>query len=343
MKVAIFGATGFLGRYVCNEFGKVGSTAYIANRGCEMETRHLKPMFDLGNAAYYFYAGHDDESIMTIMEGADIVVNMAGKRYETKHVLPVDKKGRLDLLKGSRINCHHADVNVAFAEKLAKLAAASGVPQFIHVSALAAAPDAKSEWARTKYAGELAVKKAFPTACIIRPATMFGHEDWFLNFYASWGERFFGNFVPLVEDGRQLVQPVYVGDVAAAIMAAAEDPEKFDGETLSLAGPAEFTREEVAYFVKDVTQRTWTPKYLPKIVAKGVAGFINNFGDPTMSPDEIELMDSNVVLDAEAAKSAGVMTFADVGIVPTPMEKIAFKYLYRYRLGGHFVHVSSYH
>ncbi len=88
-----------------------------------MDTRHLKPMFDLGNvsgaighrlsrpdphasqAAYYFYAGHDDESIMTIMEGADIVINMTGKRYETKHVLPVDKKGRLDLLKGSRINC----------------------------------------------------------------------------------------------------------------------------------------------------------------------------------------------------------------------------------------------
>jgi nucleoside-diphosphate-sugar epimerase len=65
---------------------------------------------------------------------------------------------------------------------------------------------------------------------------MFGHEDWFLNFYAWMGERF---YVPLVEDGRQLVQPVYVGDVAAAIMAVAEDPEKYDGQTIALAGPAE--------------------------------------------------------------------------------------------------------
>ncbi len=38
-----------------------------------------------------------------------------------------------------------------------------------------------------------------------------------------------------------------------------------------------------------------------------------------------------------------MMTFADMGIAPTPMEKIAFKYLHRYRLGGHFVHVSGYH
>ena len=51
LKVAVFGATGFLGRYVCNELGQVGSTVYIANRGCEMETRHLKPMFDLGNVS----------------------------------------------------------------------------------------------------------------------------------------------------------------------------------------------------------------------------------------------------------------------------------------------------
>jgi hypothetical protein len=51
LKVALFGATGFLGRYVTNEFGQIGSVGYIANRGCEMETRHLKPMFDLGNVS----------------------------------------------------------------------------------------------------------------------------------------------------------------------------------------------------------------------------------------------------------------------------------------------------
>jgi hypothetical protein len=60
-----------------------------------------------------------------------------------------------------------------------------------------------------------------------------------------------------------------------------------------------FTRAEIAYFVKDITQRRWMPVHLPKPVAKGLAGIVNNFGEPFMSPDEIELMDSNVVVDPE--------------------------------------------
>ena len=45
--------------------------------------------------------------------------------------------------------------------------------------------------------------------------------------------------MPLVEEGSALVQPVYVNDVAAAVMAAVEDREKYAGMTLELAGPAE--------------------------------------------------------------------------------------------------------
>ena len=129
------------------------------------------------------------------------------------------------------------DVNVGVAGRLASVAAKTkSVKHFVHVSALGASADAKSEWLRTKFAGESAVRAAFPAATVVRPATLFGHEDWFLNWYAWIGERL---RMPLVEDGAALVQPVYVGDVADAMMGVVEDPKAFEGKTLELAGPVE--------------------------------------------------------------------------------------------------------
>jgi len=75
------------------------------------------------------------------------------------------------------------DVHVGVAERLASVAAKTkSVKQFVHLSALGASPDAASDWLRTKFEGEAAVKAAFPSATVVRPATMFGHEDVFLNW-----------------------------------------------------------------------------------------------------------------------------------------------------------------
>ena len=49
------------------------------------------------------------------------------------------------------------------------------------------------------------------------------------------------------------------------------------------------------------------------------------------------------MLDEAAAAAAGHLTFKDVGVEPTPVEKVAFRYLHRYRNGGHFVYAAGYH
>jgi NADH dehydrogenase (ubiquinone) 1 alpha subcomplex subunit 9 len=134
-------------------------------------------------AGFYLYSPRDDESIAKIIEDADVVVNMIGKRYETKHMFPTNEKGQLDFTFGSRVNFSFKEVNVDIASKIARIAAETpSVKQLVHVSALAANPDSTSEWARTKYEGEMAVKEIFPEATIIRPATLFGVEDRFLNW-----------------------------------------------------------------------------------------------------------------------------------------------------------------
>mmetsp|Transcript_100815 Transcript_100815/g.289260 ORF Transcript_100815/g.289260 Transcript_100815/m.289260 type:complete len:439 (+) Transcript_100815:31-1347(+) len=369
LKVAVFGATGFLGRYVVNELGKTGTTVTIGNRGCEMETRHLRPMFDLGNMAIEFYSTRDDDSIRRTIEGCDIVINMIGKRYETRKLLPTSPDGALDPIKGSRINFGFDEVNIDIPAKLAKISKEMGVDKFIHVGALSADPDAKSHFSRSKYFGEEAVRKEFPEAVIVKPAELFGHEDRLFNWQGEMGSRL--PAIPMLEDGSGLVQPVYVGDVADAIikmtddgphahhtasvdkMGSDEEEEdifgikahvagsggKFKGATLELAGSDDFTRREVMDFVSDLTSLNKPAVPMPEAILKVVASAAAVVPEPWLTVDEVDRWGENVTLDPET----DAVTLEDLDIRPVRVEEIAFQYLHRFRKGGHFVLHEGYH
>lgn len=89
------------------------------------------------------------------------------------------------------------DINQKIAENIATAAKKVGVKRLIHVSALGAKEDSPSEFARTKWRGEQAVREAFPEATILRPSTLFGYED---NLLVKWaGVLKFWPFVPLIE------------------------------------------------------------------------------------------------------------------------------------------------
>ena len=88
LKIALFGATGFLGRYVTYELGKVGNELHIATRGDDYEWRHLKLCGDYGKVVGHYMSFSDEDSVRKALAGADVVVNMVGKHYETKHYLP---------------------------------------------------------------------------------------------------------------------------------------------------------------------------------------------------------------------------------------------------------------
>lgn len=133
---------------------------YVPFRGCELEIRHLKPMFDLGQLGLMPFSPRDRESIYEAVKKSDVVINLIGKHYETKHIVPTRRAdGSL-----SRVNYDFEEVNVTIPRILAEISKEAGVESFIHVSALSADPESKSKWSRTKYQGELAVREAFPEA-----------------------------------------------------------------------------------------------------------------------------------------------------------------------------------
>ena len=132
------------------------------------------------------------------MDGADLVINLVA-------VLAPSGRQSFDAL------------HVKGARAVAKAAQEAGVRQLVHVSALGADPKAKSSYARTKGLGEQAVLEEFPDAVILRPSVIFGPEDEFFNRFAGLAQM--SPFLPLIGGGRTEFQPVYVGDVADAIVA----------------------------------------------------------------------------------------------------------------------------
>lgn len=343
LKVAVFGASGFLGRYVCTHLGTNGFMTYIANRGDDMEMRFLKPMFELGRSRFKFYSPRDKDSMAEVIADADLVINMTGKYYETKQL--VEKKGfpYFDYT----YNYTFQETNVEIPKMIAELCTEMQVDNLIHVSSINASPDSKSTWARTKYEGEMAVKEAFPWATVVRPSQMFGHEDRLLNWFALLAARL--PAVPLFEGGHALTQPVYAVNVAEAIQKIVDAPEKFEGRTVDCFGPQDYSYKELAEFVFDITSQETPTVDVPRDMAKiGAKGF-NLLGHPLMTPDMVDLWSEDFIpsktqeeYDDMTAKEK-IYTLKDFGIKATPIEKIAFSYLHRFREGGHFKLEKGYH
>ena len=64
------------------------------------------------------------------------------------------------------------------------------------------------------------MRQAFPDATILRPSIVFGAEDGFFNRFARMAQ--LAPALPLIGGGKTRFQPVYVGDVAEAVVKAIE-------------------------------------------------------------------------------------------------------------------------
>lgn len=321
LTAAIFGAYGFLGRYIANELGSVGGTLIVPYRGDEMEIRHLKVVMDLGNYATIPFDPRDRESIHRAVEGVDVVVNLIGKHYETKHLLPW------------WINYSYDEANCQTAKTIAEVAAEAGVPRFIHHSSILAAPDSPCQWAASKYRGEMAVQRAFPNANIVRSSIIYGTEDRFLNWY---GKRLVGGGIPLIDNGEARLQPVFCNDVARGIFALMMD-ETIQGKVFEFAGDEEYTAKEIADYVIDFTKRDPSLYNLPLPVAKAIGKFCEYFPNPHFTSDLA------VMMTLDQVKKSRRPGLRELGIEPSKLEKEAPNMLMIFERGGHFQEVSGYH
>ncbi|DBA00980.1 TPA: hypothetical protein N0F65_006241 [Lagenidium giganteum] len=317
----IFGCTGFLGRYVCAELGRKGNTIIAPYRGDETEVRHIRMMADLGNVANAPFNVRDRESVRAAVEGSDVVINLIGKHYQTKHILPW------------WINYTYDDVHVEAARTIAEVCAEVGVPRLIHHSSILAKPNSPSVWAASKYRGEVAVRKAFPKANIVRSSIVYGPEDRLLSWMA---DRMLNGAVPLVDNGDAVLQPVFANDVATGIYAISQD-STINGETFEFVGDEEYTYKELADYVFDATKNEPSLFNLPLPVAQMIGKFCEQFPEPKFTEDWAVQMSLNQV------KESNLPGLREVDVEPSKLEKEAPNFMIKWNRGGHFQEVSGYH
>jgi uncharacterized protein YbjT (DUF2867 family) len=137
----------------------------------------------------------------------------------------------------------------------------------------------------------------------------------------------------LPEGGKVKMQPVWVNDVAEAVVRAI--PEW--GRTYDVAGPEEKTLREIADNVSTTIQHAPQYREVPQMVARGLGAFVEMFPNPPTSMDEVVCRSEDTVLDP----ATNNLLLQDLGVEPTFINDIAFEYMHRYRTGGHFVELEN--
>ena len=301
----VFGGAGFIGRYIVKRLAARGFVVRVAGRDPERALA-LKPMGVPGQIVPVRASVTDPRAVAAAVAGASVVVNCVGILFESA---------------GARF----AAVQGEAPGIVGRAAAEAAVARVIHLSAIGADASSPSVYARTKAAGEASLRAAFPAATILRPSIVFGPEDGFFNRFGAMARLL--PVLPVYGGGRTRFQPVYVGDVADAVIAVLDRPESA-GRTYELGGPRVYTFRELIEYILAETGRRRLILDLPFSVGALQARLFELLPRPPLTRDQLLLLQRDNVV------SEGALTFSDLGITPKALEAIVPSYLVQYRAGG---------
>jgi NADH dehydrogenase len=304
-RVTVLGASGFIGRSIVKRLAAQGAVIAAVSRHASA-ARYLRPMGDVGQIALVDADLGNDAALAAVLAGANAVVNTVAILYE---------RGRqtFDAL-------HHR-----LPARLGALAKSAGVKHLVHLSAIGADPASPAAYGRSKAAGEEALRAAFPEAVILRPSVVFGPDDAFFNRFAALAR--VSPALPLIGGGTTRFQPVYVGDVADAVLAALER-EDAAGRIFELGGPEVFTfRQLMELLLREIgRKRLLLPVPFPLAALEAL--WLERLPYPPVTRDQLRMLRRDCVV------TPGASGFAELGITPTAVELVLPFYLERFRRGG---------
>lgn len=308
--VTIFGGSGFVGRQLVQHLAQKGYRIRVAVRRPDL-AGNVRPLGAVGQIHPVQANVRDKPSVERAIAGADIVINLTGILFESG-------KQRFDA------------VQTSGAKNVAEAAAAAGVAQLVHMSAIGADAESESDYARSKGRGEQEVLNAFPSAVIIRPSIIFGAEDGFFNMFGALAR--LSPVLPLV-GGNTKMQPIYVGDVAEAFDIAAEGGVK-GGRIYEIGGPNVETMRELLQRLLREIERNNLLLPIPAPIAKMIGWVMQILPKPMLTVDQVKLLQTDNVVSEEAKKEK--RTLKAFGIEPQAMSGILPSYVWRFMKNGQF-------
>lgn len=301
--VTVFGGSGFVGRYVVKRLAELGAVVRVPSRRPE-RALFLKPLGAIGQIVIEPWNPTVTGQVDRLLAGSDHVVNLIGILFESG-------RGDFERIQGR------------LPGEIAEVAARRGLWRMVQISAIGADPASGVAYARTKAAGEAAARAAFPDATVLRPSIVFGPEDGFFNRFARMSQLL--PALPLIGGGRTRFQPVYVGDVAEAVIAGLQR-EDVAGRTYELGGPSVYTFRELLSYLLQVTGRRRLLLDVPFGLATLQAAVLELLPVPPLTRDQVAMLKRDNLV------SAGMPGLAELGIAPTPLEVIVPQYLRTFAL-----------
>jgi uncharacterized protein YbjT (DUF2867 family) len=295
--ITIFGGSGFLGRYVVKLLCLANYRVKIVSSNPE-QCAFLKTAGTIGQVNCIYGDICQPETIRHALQNTDIVINMVG----------------IFSPRGKRT---FSNIHAKGAESIAKIASQLNIKQFIHVSALGIDKARASLYIRSKLNGEKAILNAYPNATILRPAIMFGPEDKFISQFAKMS--YYLPVIPLIGTGHNLIQPVYVLDVAHAVVACINNTSCY-GKIYELSGPHTYRFKDLMKIIINIVGKKRILVPLPFSVASFLIFFLEKIFPFSLKTEQIKLLKHNLTANKDA------LGFKELGITPQPLEGIIIHY-----------------
>ncbi|TDQ43274.1 complex I NDUFA9 subunit family protein [Tepidicella xavieri] len=293
-KVLVLGGTGFVGRHVCEQLNRFGIRATVPTRRMiHGRSIQMLPLVDVIEADV-----HDPATLQRLLPGHDAVINLVA------------------VLHGNR--ARFEQVHVALPQKLAQAMQSTGVQRLVHISALGANVEGPSLYQSSKARGEAVLQSAGLALTILRPSVIFGAEDRFLNTFARLQRAF--PVLPLA-GSRTRFQPVWVGDVAQAVVHCLRQPQTI-GHTYECVGPSIYTLAELVRLAGRLSGRQRPIWPLPVALGYFQALLLEWLpGEPLMSTDNLRSM------EVDNVASGTLPGLEAIGITAQALEPVAASYL----------------
>jgi NADH dehydrogenase len=291
--VAVFGGTGFVGRRIVKHLLAKGFNVRSVSRHPQQNAASLTHE---GRSAERVEADIlDPPSIANAVAGASAVVN-AVSLYVERGDLTFDR------------------VHVQAASDLARTSHGAEVSGFIQISGIGSDPRSSSAYIGARGRGEQAVRAAFPSATIVRPAVMVGPDDTFLTTIVRLARIL--PVYPLFGHGETLLQPVYVEDVAEGIARIVSRQVDHSAPTVEFAGPRVYAYRDLVLEIAGLFGKRVTLMPVPFPVWSGLAAVAEWLPGAPIARNQVELMQDNNV------PSGDLPGLADLEIVPREIDEI---------------------
>ena len=305
--ICLFGGGGFLGKHLMRQLTRLDYRVKVATRNPYLKG-YLKPLGNPGQIELFKINIFNSEDLKQVLKNCDFAINLVGILHETRKQ-------------------KFSQIHSQFPYLLSNLCNEIGINNLIHVSALGIKEKHLSRYIQSKLQGEKNIQENFKPSVILRPSVIFGPEDKFLNTFASIAQ--FSPVLPLIGGGKTKFAPIYVGDVAKAIVKALE-LNNSEPKIYELGGPENYSFKELMEILLTEIKKKRFLVPVPFGFAKFQSYFLQMMPNPLLTPDQVELLKHNNIV------SGDYPTLKDLGITGTAVQSILPKYIYRFRAGGQF-------